>query len=98
MQNFSNFLDGYHIPFPLFSAYLSKTVEFFGGLCLVTGLFTRITCLLMIINMAVASFVTQRADLFGDAIHTFLLLMISGVIFFSALDNFTLDKIIWTKK
>lgn len=97
MGSFANFLDGYHIPFPIFSAYLSKSIEFFGGLCLVAGLFTRITCLLMIMNMAVATFVTQQGELFGDAIHTFLLLMISGMIFFSRLDRFTLDSIIWKK-
>ncbi|MBS1977920.1 MAG: DoxX family protein [Bacteroidetes bacterium] len=91
MQRFADFLDGYNIPLPLFSAYLSKTVEFFGGWCLVCGLFTRIACILMVINMTVATFITQRSDLFGDAIHTFLLLLISVVIFFSALDRLTLD-------
>ena len=97
MHNFANFLDGYHIPFPIFGAYLSKSVEFIGGFCLVVGLFTRISCIFMVVNMAVATFVTQRSDLFGDAIHTFLLLLICVVIFFSALDKFTLDSRIWTK-
>ena len=92
MHGFANFLDGYHIPFPLFSAYLSKTVEFFSGVCLLAGLFTRIACIFMVINMTVATFVTQRSDLLGDAIHTFLLLLICVVIFFSALDKFTLDR------
>lgn len=92
MQNFVNFLSGYHIPSPLFSAYLSKTVEFFGGICLVLGLFTRVACIFMVINMTVATFITQRSDLLGDAIHTFLLLLICAVIFFSALDRFTLDR------
>jgi len=97
MQGFANFLDSYHIPFSQFSAYLSKTIEFFGGVCLVLGLFTRIACIFMIINMSVATFVTQRSDLFGDAIHTFLLLLICVVIFFSALDKFTLDRQIRSK-
>jgi uncharacterized membrane protein YphA (DoxX/SURF4 family) len=97
MHSFANFLDGYHIPLPLFSPYLSKTVEFFSGLCLVAGMFTRIACIFMVINMTVATFVTQRSDLFGDAIHTFLLLLICIVIFFSALDKFTLDRRIWLK-
>jgi len=74
---------------------LKMQAEFFGGLCLVVGLFTRIACIFMVINMTVATFVTQKSDLFGDAIHTFLLLLICIVIFFSALDKFTLDKIVW---
>jgi putative oxidoreductase len=58
MHGFANFLDSYHISFPLFSAYISKTFEFFGGLCLVAGLFTRIACIFMVINMAVATLAT----------------------------------------
>jgi uncharacterized membrane protein YphA (DoxX/SURF4 family) len=72
-------------------------VEFFGGVCLMLGLFTRVACIFMIINMAVATFVTQRSDLFENVIHTFLLLLICVVIFFSALDKFTLDRRIWLK-
>jgi len=98
MNAFANFLDSYHIPSPLLNAYISKAFEFFGGLCLVAGSFTRIACIFMIINMAVATFVTQKSELFGDAIHTFLLLLICVVIFFSELDKFTLDRIIWAKK
>jgi uncharacterized membrane protein YphA (DoxX/SURF4 family) len=96
-HSFASFLNGYHVPFPLLSAYISKTFEFFGGLCLAAGLFTRIACFFMIINIAVATFVTQKSDLFGDAIHTFLLLIICTVIFFSELDKLTLDRIIWSK-
>lgn len=96
MSQFVDFLKTYHVPFPSFSAYLSKTVEFFGGMCLVLGIFTRIACVFMIINMSVATFVTQRGELFGDAIHTFLLLLISLVIFFSELDKLTLDRMLWT--
>jgi len=98
MSHFVDFLNSYHIPFPTFSAYLSKTVEFFGGLCLLLGIFTRIACVFVIINMLVATFVTQRGELFGDAIHTFLLLLISLVIFLSELDKLTLDKLLWNTK
>ncbi len=97
MSHFIDFLNSYHIPFPSFSAYLSKTVEFFGGICLVLGIFTRIACVFMIINMSVATFVTQRGEVFGDGIHTFLLLLISLVILLSELDKFTLDRLIWKK-
>ncbi len=97
MRGFADFLNTYHIPFPLFSAYLSKTIEFFGGVFLVIGLFTRIACIFMVINMTVATFVTQRGELFGDAIHTFLLLLICIVIFFSELDKFTLDRFVWSQ-
>jgi putative oxidoreductase len=48
MQSFS------HMGFPVYFAYISGVVEFFGGLLLIVGLFTRIAGLLLAIEMAVA--------------------------------------------
>ena len=42
------------IPFPAFSATLSAGMEFVGGLLLMLGLLTRLTCIPMIVNMLVA--------------------------------------------
>ena len=97
IHDFANYLKGFHIPSPLFFAFLSKTTEFCGGIFLVAGLFIRPACVFMIVNMTVATFVTQRGDLLGDAIHTFLLLLICVVLFFSKIDRYALDWIIWTK-
>jgi putative oxidoreductase len=48
MQGFS------HMGFPVYFAYLAGVIEFFGGLLLVVGLFTRIAGLLLTVEMAVA--------------------------------------------
>ena len=42
------------IPFPAFSAQVSAWTELIGGVLIMVGLFTRLTALPMIINMAVA--------------------------------------------
>ena len=42
------------IPFPAFSAQVSAWTELIGGALIMVGLFTRLTALPMIINMAVA--------------------------------------------
>ena len=49
----SRFVD-WQIPFPAFSAALSAGTEFIGGLFIMIGLFTRLTCIPMIFNMVVA--------------------------------------------
>jgi putative oxidoreductase len=43
-----------HMGFPRYFAYISGVLEFFGGLLLVVGLFTRIAGLLLSIEMAIA--------------------------------------------
>lgn len=57
VQNLDGFTQrfmGWGIPFPGFSAGLSAWTELVGGLFLMLGLFTRLTCIPMIINMIVA--------------------------------------------
>jgi len=49
----ARFVD-WQIPFPAFSATLSAGTEFIGGLLIMIGLFTRLTCIPMIFNMVVA--------------------------------------------
>jgi putative oxidoreductase len=48
MQSFS------HMGFPVYFAYIAGVFEFFGGLLLIVGLFTRIAGLLLAAEMAVA--------------------------------------------
>jgi putative oxidoreductase len=43
-----------HMGFPVYLAYVSGVFEFFGGLLLIVGLFTRIAGLLLAAEMAVA--------------------------------------------
>ncbi len=43
-----------HMGFPAYFAYIAGVLEFFGGILLIVGLFTRITGLLLAVEMAVA--------------------------------------------
>ena len=57
LQNLDGFTQrfiGWEIPFPAFSAGLSAWTELIGGALLMLGLFTRLTCIPMAINMVVA--------------------------------------------
>jgi putative oxidoreductase len=52
---FEGWFGSLHFPFPLFMAYLAKGAEFFGGLLVLSGLFTRIGASLVAFTMLVAT-------------------------------------------
>lgn len=56
---------GWGIPFPAFSATLSAWTELIGGLLLMLGLLTRLVCIPMLINMAVAVTLVVSSNLMG---------------------------------
>lgn len=53
-KGFAGFLKNLKIPFPLFFSYAAGISEFFGGMFLIVGLWTRIPALLIAIIMIVA--------------------------------------------
>jgi putative oxidoreductase len=50
--------------------------EFFCGMFLVLGLFTRLAAIPLIIDMAVATFMAHNGDIFGEAEHSALFMII----------------------
>ena len=79
------------LPAPLLMVYLAKGTEFFGGLLLALGLFTRGATLLLIINMTVATFFANRGAIFGDSEKSFLCLLFFLTSFFVGASRWSLD-------
>lgn len=65
LDGFTQRFIGWGIPFPAFSAGLSAWTELIGGLLIMLGLFTRLVCIPMLINMAVAVTLVVSANLMG---------------------------------
>lgn len=65
-----------HLPAPLLMAYLAKGSEFFGGLLLILGLFTRVACVFVLVTMAVAAFGAHSGDVTGEGEAAFLYLLL----------------------
>ena len=65
LDGFAQRFVGWGIPFPTFSAGLSAWTELLGGLLIMLGLFTRLVCIPMLINMAVAVVLVVSANLTG---------------------------------
>ena len=49
----ANFFVGFGIPAPMFFAYFAGCAEFFGGILLILGLFTRFAALALVIDMII---------------------------------------------
>ena len=65
LEGFTMRFMGWGIPYPAFSAGLSAWTELLGGLLLMLGLFTRLVCVPMLINMAVAVTLVVSSNLMG---------------------------------
>lgn len=69
--------------------------EFFCGLFLILGLFTRLICIPIIIGMAVAAFVAHGGDIFGKAEMPVMYMSAAIAIFFTGPGKYSLDGGIW---
>ncbi len=98
MLDFADTLKTVNIPFPNFSAYLCKATEFIGGLFLILGFFKRISCLFLIIDMAVATFIFHKGLLLQNGMTTFLLLICCLTILISVTDKLSVDWLILKNK
>ncbi|MFC5742610.1 DoxX family protein [Dyella tabacisoli] len=65
LDGFTQRFVGWGIPFPVFSATMSAWTDLLGGLLLMLGLFTRLICVPMIVNMLVAIALVVSASLSG---------------------------------
>lgn len=96
--DFADALKTVNVPFPLLSAYLCKTTEFFGGFFLLLGFLKRISCSFLIIDMSVATFIFHKGLLLQNGMTTFLLLICCLTILLSASDKLSIDWLIMKYK
>jgi putative oxidoreductase len=98
VQSFANWLKEMSIPFPLLLAYISKGAEFIGGFFLIVGFLTRPVCLLLAVNMTVATFVANKGDLLENAQGSFLLLIIVITIFLLGQSTLAVDNLLLRRR
>ena len=70
------------IPFPLYSALLVSVVEFVGGIFLILGMVTKISSLLLLVNMLVAFFTVHLKNgfLVSKGGYEFALVLIAALV------------------
>lgn len=88
-----------HFPLPVFMACLAKGSEFFGGLFVLLGLFTRVSALFVFITMLVATLVANTGigwDVYGTITLSFAFFALLFVYWGGG--RYALDSLIWQKR
>ncbi|HTD92715.1 MAG TPA: DoxX family protein [Chitinophagaceae bacterium] len=86
-------IDPFHIGQPT-SLALSLFAEFFCAVFIIMGLFTRLACIPLIINMSVALFVAHHGDAFGVGDKAALFLGAFVTLLFTGPGKISLDRFI----
>jgi putative oxidoreductase len=89
----STFTDPFHIGHST-SMALVIFAEFFCGIFIVMGLFTRLACIPLIIGMSVVVFHAHNGEIFGEGEHGALFLGGFLALLFTGPGKFSLDKLI----
>jgi putative oxidoreductase len=80
MDEFVEFLRLRHVPFPLFSAFLSVFAQFVCGILFILGAATRRAAVLMIINFIAALVIAHIGDAYPNMFPA--LMMLAAACFF----------------
>lgn len=86
-----------HFPAPVLMAYIGKGAELFGGVLLMLGLFTRISALVLIIDMLVITMVLGNGKIFTEDQQPFLLLLLFAYLFLAGPGKISLDHLLFNK-
>jgi putative oxidoreductase len=65
LDKVTDFFASLHIPAPHLNAIVAASTEFFGGIAILVGLFTRLAALPMAFTMVIAILTAKRGDIDG---------------------------------
>jgi uncharacterized membrane protein YphA (DoxX/SURF4 family) len=98
MQNYTKWLTDLHFPSPQLMAYLGKGTEFFGGILLALGLFTRLAIIPLSMTMLAIPFFMGQGKIFMEDQHPFLFVLLFLVFFFNGAGKWSLDYRLFDSK
>ncbi len=85
---------GLHFPFPLLMAYLAKGAEFFGGLLVLLGIFTRVGATLIAFTMFIATVTANMGKNWDvDGTITVSICMMALIIIYWGGGKYALDSV-----
>ncbi len=82
---------------PTFMVYLGKSSELVAGLMLMTGLFTRLACLILIGTMLYITFFVGHGRFWYEDQHPFLFALLGFVFFFIGPGKWSIDALLETR-
>ena len=98
MQEFSDFLEKFGFPFPLFCAVLSVYAQALAGLMLILGWQIRYAAIMMIINFAVALIMVHWGQSLEEMTVPLLLLFIFIFFLFQGAGSITVSSLSGKKR
>lgn len=90
------FLTEINFPFPVFSGYAAKIIEFAGSILLAVGLFTKFITPLLITIMVGAIYTMSQGDIFNGELP-FLFALHFALFFFIGPGKWSLDYLLFDK-
>lgn len=97
MKETLNFLNDIRFPLATPLGYLAKICEFFGGILIIAGLFTRIVTIPLIITMCVLIKIMGGGNIFNDTSATLFLLLFLSILF-TGPGKWSLDYLLFDRK
>lgn len=73
--------------------YMGKSAELIGGLLLFSGLFTRIGCIILAVDMFYVTFFVGNGKIWYDAQHPFMFVMFAILFFFTGPGKWSIDNL-----
>lgn len=83
------------LPAPEAMVYLGKGLEFFAGLCLLVGLFTRIAAILIAADMLFICFYIGEGRFYYQDQHPFIFAVVALVFFFTGPVRWSFDSLLF---
>lgn len=81
-------------PFPAFFAWIAALYEFFGGILLILGLFTRPAAILNVFVTFTATFIYHKGDIIGSGLLSFFFMIMCICILLFGAGKFSLEYLI----
>jgi putative oxidoreductase len=95
MLEFRDFLQHQGVAYPLLAANVSVWAQFICGILYITGAFTRVAAVVMVINFLAALFIAHLGTSFQDSFDALMMLFGSIFFLFYGAGKFSVDQ--WRK-
>jgi putative oxidoreductase len=93
IDTYTGWLTDMHFPSPRLWAYLGKGIELGGGILLLSGLFTRLITIPLMLNMLFIVFVLGHGKIFYEDQYPFLFFLFFVYFFFAGPGRWSLDSL-----
>ena len=91
MLEFSEFLAGHGVPWPLFAAFISAYAQFFAGVLFILGAWTRPAAAVMLINFTVGLLLVHIGQPFLDNYDALVMLFGAAFLFLHGAGGASVD-------